>query len=408
MGTGKSSAAISYINEHPDNKFIYITPYLDEAARIKAGCPVADFAEPSNKLSKAHFTKREHTDMLIEEGRNITTTHQAFKNYTQKTLDNIRDQEYTLIIDENVDILEKFEFDPGDLDMAVRAGYINESNGIYTVSDENKYEGQALSEMFRLLKSRELVRTTDCDGARFFYWALPPELITSFKDVFILTYLFEGQSIRYLLDMYNIEYEKIGIQKEPSGEYHFCDRSDYRPEYVSKIKEMIHIVDRDKLNTIGESRTALSKSWFERGGDGVDQLKNNVYNVINNMWDDIPADKKLWGTFKGFHSKMQGKGYARSFLTFNMKATNQFKDRDHLVYITNVFMNANEKKFYGAHGIEVDEDKYALSIMVQWIWRSAIREGNEIYIYIPSKRMRGLLINWMEDISNQEGGVVCA
>ena len=40
--------------------------------------------------------------------------------------------------------------------------------------------------------------------------------------------------------------------------------------------------------------------------------------------------------------------------------------------------------------------------MVQWIWRSAIRDGDEIYIYIPSKRMRTLLINWMESLSDDE------
>lgn len=30
MGSGKSSAAINYMNEHPDKKFIYITPYLNK------------------------------------------------------------------------------------------------------------------------------------------------------------------------------------------------------------------------------------------------------------------------------------------------------------------------------------------------------------------------------------------
>ena len=59
-------------------------------------------------------------------------------------------------------------------------------------------------------------------------------------------------------------------------------------------------------------------------------------------------------------------------------------------------MNVNEKKFYTKHGINVDEDAYALSIMVQWIWRSAIRDGDEIYLYIPSRRMRTLLEKWID------------
>lgn len=45
----------------------------------------------------------------------------------------------------------------------------------------------------------------------------------------------------------------------------------------------------------------------------------------------------------------------------------------------------------------MNEDVFALSEMVQWIWRSAIREGNPINIYVPSARMRDLLTRWMND-----------
>ena len=31
------------------------------------------------------------------------------------------------------------------------------------------------------------------------------------------------------------------------------------------------------------------------------------------------------------------------------------------------------------------------------IWRSAIREGNPINIYVPSSRMRSLLQRWLND-----------
>lgn len=34
--------------------------------------------------------------------------------------------------------------------------------------------------------------------------------------------------------------------------------------------------------------------------------------------------------------------------------------------------------------------------MVQWIWRSRIRKGENINIYIPSIRMRKLLDAWMK------------
>ena len=47
----------------------------------------------------------------------------------------------------------------------------------------------------------------------------------------------------------------------------------------------------------------------------------------------------------------------------------------------------------------MDQDGYALSEMLQWIWRSAIRDGKEINLYIPSKRMRTLLTDWIDETS---------
>lgn len=65
----------------------------------------------------------------------------------------------------------------------------------------------------------------------------------------------------------------------------------------------------------------------------------------------------------------------------------------------NVFMPLWEKKYLEQTGLEVDEDAYALSVMLQWIWRSAIRDGGEIWIYVPSRRMRELLENWIKEVS---------
>lgn len=400
MGTGKSQSAITYMNEHKDDRFIYITPYLEEANRIKKGCSSLRFVEPQ-VLAQYNLRKTEHAAALIREGRNITTTHQAFKGYTPETLEDIKSQGYTLIIDENVDVLETFDFHVDDLQIAVDAGYIKEDNGIYTVTN-TEYKGKALRDMFRLLKTRELVRIEDDDSNSLFYWALPPELITSFKNVFILTYLFKGQSLHHFLEIYNIPYEYIGIEKtdEAATGFRFAEYPGYTPEYVSHLGDMLHVIESGRINDIGDDYFALSMNWFKKSDEEeTDRLRRNVANCFKNIWSDIPADERLWATYNKEKAHMQGKGYTKSFLTFNAKATNAYRNRTHLVYMVNVFMNVNDKKFYQKHGIEVDEDLFALSIMVQWIWRSAIRDGEEVYLYIPSSRMRNILINWINTVS---------
>lgn len=399
MSAGKSSAAMGYMNEHKDRKFIYITPYLEEAARIKNGCPDLHFVEPSDKLRQYGYRKIEHTAYLISEGRNVTTTHQAFKGYTQETLESIRKHRYSLIIDENVDVLEEFQYHPGDLKLTMDAGCIKEADGAFVLGD-NPYEGTALRELFQLIRSRELLRLPVGGGETLFFWALPPDLITAFDEVIIMTYLFNGQSLHHFLKMYGIPYTYIGVRKRDDGQYEFTDKPQPPPEYIRDIKNRLHILDIPRLNEVGDGYYDLSMTWYEKDDGGQERVKNNMYNCFRNIWKDIPADRKLWGAYNGQYSKLRGKGYTKSFLTFNAKATNKYRDRDSLVYVVNTFMKVNEKTFYESRGINVDEDMFALSVMIQWIWRSAIRDGKETQLYIPSKRMRDLLIRWMDDISN--------
>ena len=405
MGTGKTSAAITFMNEHPEKKFIFITPYLNEATRIKTGCKDLQFVEPSEKIKKYEFKKTVHTAALIKEGKNIATTHQAFYGYTPDMLDAVKRHGYTLIIDENCEVLESFPIHPDDVKLALDSGYIQEKDCVFSIVNED-YHGTALREMYRMMRSRELVKISDNGKNTLYFWALPPELITSFEDVFILTYLFKGQSMHHFLEIYNIPYDFIGIHRDEDGTYRFGDLPGYVPEYVHNIRNMLHILDNPKLNEVGDDYHALSMSWFARGGDNTTQLKNNINNCYRNIWGDIPADRRLWGTYNGAFSMMKGKGYTNSFATFNARATNKFRDRDTLVYISNVFMNVNEKKFYEMHGVKVDEDLFALSVLVQWVWRSAIRDGNEVRLYIPSSRMRRLLMNWMDSFDEAGDGNV--
>lgn len=406
MGTGKSSAAINFMNEHKKDKFIYITPYLEEVERIKNSCPDLWFVEPSNKIEKYDYRKGEHTAALIEQGRNIATTHQAFKSYTPEMLDNIREQGYRLIIDENVDVLEKYDFHPDDMRIALNSGLVSKIGDMYYLVDED-YNGRFYRELVQFLKVRQLIQIEDSSGIHLFYWLLPPELVTAFKDVIILTYIFEGQSLHHFLEMYGLPYDYIGIQKDENGQYHFCECPGYTPEYVSKLKDMIHILDNDKLNAIGDDIHALSMSWFDKNCKNPEELKKNVYNCINNIWRDAPASEKMWGTYNDCRNKVSGKGYTKSFIRFNMKATNQYRNKHYMIYLVNLFMNVSDKIFYNQHGIEVDDSLYALSIMVQWIWRSAIRDGDEIHLYIPSRRMRNLLTDWINKVS-ERGNVLAS
>lgn len=55
----------------------------------------------------------------------------------------------------------------------------------------------------------------------------------------------------------------------------------------------------------------------------------------------------------------------------------------------------SEVEYLENDNFQFNEDDYALSALLQWVWRSAIRNGKKVTIYIPAPRMRQLLTDWL-------------
>ena len=146
----------------------------------------------------------------------------------------------------------------------------------------------------------------------------------------------------------------------------------------------------------------LSIAWSDRAAadaskENIMELKRHLDNFFNNIHRGGPSKNRLWTCHKSIKSALSGKGYTKRYLVFNRRATNQYRNCDVLAYCANVFINVSERRYFESRGILIDNDLYALSIMLQWIWRSAIRDGKDIDIYIPSVRMRMLLENWIAE-----------
>lgn len=405
MGSGKSSAAINYMNDHPDQKFIYITPYLDEVKRIKLQCPGLRFAEPNNVHGEYQHRKLYHTAALIEEGRNIASTHELFKNYTAEMLAMLREQEYILFIDENIDILESTTITQGEVEMLIEGGYVTENGMVFYATEKGVAFGDRLGvgerfkNIFETLKTRPLIKVDARDkSTQLYYWLLTPEFLTSFKDIFVLTYLLEGQSIYQFFKINNLEYTNIFVKHDEDG-YRFSDTFAGNPEYVQNLRSVLNVVTDHKINNIGEEEHALSMNWFAKNPEGSKQVQNHLINYFTNVFRDTPANKRMWSTYKSTQNKLKGKGYTKSFLVFNSRATNAYKDRTVLAYPVNLYLNVGVKLFYKHFGAEASDDLYALSTMLQWVWRSAIRDGEAVHLYVPSRRMRELLLKWIDEVT---------
>jgi len=390
MGSGKTSAAINMMRRCKDRQFVFITPFLDEVKRIKEGCAERKFVEPffSEKKNKLESLKE-----LLTEKKNIASTHALFKKYDDYTKALIRNGHYTLIMDEVVDVVEVVPIGAYDLDLMLQWGVIavDENDRVHWLDD--KYPANnAWSECMRTIKSGHVVM----ENNKLMLWLFPADVFEAFDEVIVLTHMFDAQIQRYYYDLHRVEYEYIGVNER----YDFCEVEDMHHDY-SWLKEKIHVLDDEKLNVIGDGKYALSVTWFDRESKkraypNIKRLKANAENVVRQRWG-ASSSEILWSTYKDNMRKLAGRGYTKGFLEFNARASNNYRDRKYLIYLVNIFLHVDIKTFFQHHDVQVLEDKYALSVMLQWIWRSAIRDGKPIWIYIPSSRMRTLLENWLNE-----------
>lgn len=396
MGSGKTSSAINKMNEDVENNYIFITPFLKEVDRIKESCTPRKFVEPENKGGG----KLESLHYWIGKGCNIASTHALFKTYTDYTKELIKNNNYKLILDEVFNVLETVPLHKDDIKLIFNNGLAHLDEDNYVVWDDDSYEGKKFGEIKHMAKAHNLILIDNT----LLLWNFPIDVFKSFKEVYVLTYMFDAQIQKYYYDLNNVEITYLGIQHK-NGIYEFSSNGTI-PDYVKVLKNKINILSDEKLNCIGENEYALSSSWFDRELDKRNKpllktLKDNLINVFTHKFDSN-SEENMWTTYKDSQSALKGKGYTKGFVSVNARATNEFRHKKNLAYCANIFFNPYMKNYFIDKGIHVLEDKYALSELVQWIWRSAIRDGENINIYIPSSRMRELLIGWLENLSKEE------
>jgi hypothetical protein len=384
-GVGKTTAMINYINQDKDNnKFLYITPFLTEVERVKTACKDKNFQEPAELPTKTEDLLR-----LVEKGYNIVSTHALFKKLTDKVLDLTQFNDYILIIDEAADVLEEIDITKNDLKTIITEyTTIDDNNTVHWNEWNNDYEGRFEDYKNMIQMGGVKAHRSDTGEVVSLVWAFPISIFESFKEVYILTYMFNGQKAYY-------EYNNVNIINMYVKDFQLT--TEPQVYNYEEQKKLITVIEDEKLNAIGNNRGSLSMSWFSRNAKTalMKQLQNNINNFFKNIVKGTPINQKLWTTFKEYSDIVKGKGYTNAFVPINIRATNDYKDSTAVAYIANRYMKPTLKHFFEVEGIKVDEDAYALSELIQFIYRSAIRDGKPITVYIPSKRMRELFIDWI-------------
>lgn len=394
MGSGKTTwAKRELLEKQLDTNFLYITPYLDDIDAITKNNQnhenlKRDMVQPK-PMGKS---KLDNIVDLLNAQFDIASTHELFRRFDDRCKEALRNNKYTLILDESLTAVEPYSF-AGKQDFE----YLISNKDIIVDSDGViNWIGSELNTRFddvRILTKNKCLFQID---NKFYLWHFPHEIFGLFDEVYILTYMFDGSLMKYYFDLYDIGYVQKSI-RNVDGQYHLSEY--YNPDKTN-IRSRINIY-HGSMNFDSYKPTAFSSTWFKSSYNKpkVQQLKNNFHNYSQNIIRANSGDI-MWTTYKNVKNDLKSKGYTKGYVSCNCRGTNDYKDRTCLMYGCNWFENPEIMKFFYQRGINVNQDRIALSSLLQWIWRSNIRVSDsdqKINIYIPAKRMRNLFDEWLAD-----------
>lgn len=414
MGSGKTTAMLEKVNADVEGSYIYVTPYLSEIDRVIEQTQHR-FKQPYNTGSG----KLDAFHKLLAAGESVVTTHSLFLTATPETVQLIHEGDYTLILDEAIDIFKEYNEVVKSLDnKVITKGDVRwlKQEGYILVSDDYcvEWSGAATddfhySEVERIAKSGNLRCIDDT-----LYWEYPVEVFTAFKRTYILTYLFEGSTLAAYMSIYGLSYDKCSAERTESGGFRLCPYDDGK-DRKSALFPLVNIY-AGELNRIGNKTNAFSVNWLKgRSLEQIRAIQNTMRNYKGQM--KAPTDSVMWTTIKqnDIHKKLEktkGFKYIRQltaeeqrlpdeekrklqcFVSCTARATNNYSERTTLLYLLNRYLPPEIEKYFSRRGSPIDENCFATSELLQWIWRSAIRNGQSINLYIPSSRMRNLLYRW--------------
>lgn len=376
MGSGKTHYVIELMNRADSmTKFIYVTPYLDEVERIQNSVTSRTFKSPD----KQHGRGRKYNSFkrLVSEGESIVTTHSLFSRADDDLLKWLKMEDYVLIIDEVMDVLNIEPLRKNDMDTLINSELIEIREDAKVIWKATRDYDSKYNDIKELALSENLHYVNKIA----FIWNFPVKIFKAFSEIYVLTYMFDGQLQRYYYDLHGVDYGYFAVQ---NGK--IIPRSEYVEDRTT-LKQLISVYE-GKLNNLDEKTTALSKTWFDKSKNAelLKKLKNNLYNYFRNI-TKAKTDEILWTTFKDYESKLRGKGYSCGFTPWNLRATNEKAHTTVLAYCLNRYMNP-ESQFFKQNNVKVDEELLALSTFTMGVplWGSERKTNSIIYSFLTDER----------------------
>jgi hypothetical protein len=432
MGSGKSSALIRHIRENrmyradTNKRFIVFVSSIKERderflQKLEAKQPPA---EPYCKSILA----------LIARGDNIVTTQSLYNIFNEETIEAFHKSNYiyTAYFDEIPPLFQgasggKYQqkdagvitrFGSKDVQLMQQEHLILQENGEIHYNPDCEYH-QHMPEHKVECNVFDALRELDsrCNlypygNRRGFFTGIVAftrrELFSCFRECWFSSYL-TGDSmltnycVKNHIDRVYYHIEDGRIVRNPDGAY--------METYPEGLERLV-ILDDSRFNM----ENSLSKEGYRKLARSRDSeelkhlLKGMRYAYEFMKEHGVRSNSFIFTTFKDYKELLasDGRHYPtmKRFLPCNAKATNEYRNCTGVAYLCNRYFDVNCTNYLARLAEEeqnpelrFNNDTFALSELLQFIWRSNVRvkdSDQPAYVYIPDRRMRELLYAFME------------
>ena len=409
MGSGKSTEIFKWMDNNPDEKYIYVSPNLSEVdvgGRIHQEVKNVKFYSPTVDYCA---TKAESMNELLIAGKSIACTHSLYLAMNNDSMGLVEREGYTVIFDEEINVMSSFTgYSFEDVIWLMQEGYISRSDKDGSVNwlkeDElvsSKYHQYNYLKNLCDKKSLYITRfDINSEKAKkvMMVSQVPVRLLECAKRVIAITYMFKGSVLDCFLKL-------KGFQTVPFTE---VEVNNLRP---SSYKELLTIVPPDKKT----AKMSLSSSWWQSKASKEDIQAVQNYVLRNSrkyagnpdyMCYTLPKARAKGVDKKTKCVQVNPVGYVYTkniepktvtWLAAQTRATNKYRDRSVMIHCYNRYPLQPVASYLQDYNQPLDKDVFALSEMLQWLWRGCIRDGKPMVVCVASQRMYDLLMSWLND-----------
>lgn len=395
MGSSKSTNALKYMDDHPEQRYIYVSPLLTEVdigGRVPKALTNIEIFSPSDE----NGTKGQHLLDLVKQGCSVCCSHSLYSSLTDEHFNQIAIGNYTVLIDEEINVIGGFDnysdsdikwlIEKGDVSISDEDGMVSWVGDKEGITKEHKYH-----DFLRCCDSGVLYASKR--SSTMMVTQLPIRLFECAKRVIILTYLFKDNILDSFLRLKGFE---------------VISCKDIIPNEVDKQKF------KDLLNIIPPSKKVLKHKlnatwWSEANGDMIKEVRNFTETTCKNL--GVKGDDVLWTVPKERAVKMNNRGKIlfkprnytvdskgnTCYLASSIRATNEYSYKTTMVHLINRYPLVCVNSYLQDYGCKMNVSVFALSEMLQWLWRGCIRNKEPMNIVIGSERMYWLFMNWLND-----------